>query len=165
MPRPIFLRSMFALLFCACVITGCVSMTDGAADGSVSDEGGAVDDGGSPADLAASRADLTPLCGGAMCTMGETCETAAGCCSCGPFARACVAGWTCAMPSANKLGCPAQPPKPLESCTLAEGIACWYCTGGMPLRAVCAKSDFWSECQATGNAKCWAVAGPTRTCD
>lgn len=116
-------------------------------------------------DMAQAPMDLTPLCGAPTCRSGDTCQTSQGCCSCGPFARACLPGWTCAVPAANDARCPAAEPPALGSCSLPDGVSCWYCAGASPHRAVCASANFWSECQKTGASRCWNLAGPTVSCD
>lgn len=119
---------------------------------------------GGAADQAVQR-DL-PLCGGgSACNAGEQCQSGAGCCSCGPFARACIPGWTCAQPAANDPRCPAAEPTYLGACALPDGVACWYCAGTAPRVASCVGAALWSECLATGAARCWGLAGPTRGCD
>ncbi len=128
--------------------------------------GAAVAD-GAARDAARLRPDLTPVCGGGdpACLAGALCQTAQGCCSCGPFARACISGWTCAVPAANDPRCPAAPPTPVTACTLPDGIACWYCTAGSPLVAECTSADGRSECQMVGLTRCWGTGGPTHGCD
>lgn len=130
----------------------------------------AADDLSAALDLAAAEdartpADLTALCGEPSCQPGAQCQTARGCCSCGPFARACLPGWTCAEPAGNDARCPKAPPAQLSACELPADVSCWYCAAGAPLLARCTAAMFWSECQQTGAARCWGRAGPTRGCD
>ncbi len=147
-------------LFLLFALGGCASGPPAVDGGNESDLSNS-----SSSDLTQSPVDLTPLCGAMTCSAGEQCQTSQGCCSCGPFARACLPGWTCAVPTVNDTRCPAVEPNALGFCLLPDGVSCWYCAGSAPHRAMCASAAFWSECQATGAARCWSLAGPTVTCD